>query len=255
MTRYDAIFEQFPPPVLDALERDGFAMLRKVFDSAEIASWIVELDAAFAVPHDESEAIRSRQGSVYAARNVLDWFPAARELWSIAPLAGLLQQILGDNYGLVRALYFDKPPERTWALPWHKDLTIAVAEHQPHSAAFTHPTRKAGVAHVEAPVELLERMLTLRIHLDEVTQENGPLRVAPGSHRTGKQMPIDGHEETCIIAGAGDVLAMRPLLAHASGASHPDTKRHRRILHLEFAADPELLDGYAWQTFLRGRLG
>jgi hypothetical protein len=255
MTRYEAIHEQFSPPVLDTLQRDGFAMLRYVFGPAEIAAWIAELDAAFAVSHDESEAIRSRQGSVYAARNVLDWFPAACELWRIGPLIDLLRQTLGDDYGLVRALYFDKPPERTWALPWHKDLTIAVAEHQPHSAAFTHPTRKAGVAHVEAPVELLERMLTLRIHLDEVTEENGPLRVAPGSHRTGKLMPVDGHDEKCIFAEAGDVLSMRPLLAHASGASHPDTKRHRRILHLEFAADRELPDGYAWQTFLPGGLG
>jgi ectoine hydroxylase-related dioxygenase (phytanoyl-CoA dioxygenase family) len=255
MTRSEAIREQFPSRVLDALERDGFAMLQNVFRCAEINTWIAELDAAFTTPRDDAEAIRSRQGSVYAARNVLEWFPAARDLWRIAPLHNLLQTTLGKDYGLVRALYFDKPPERTWALPWHKDLTIAVAEHHARSTSFTHPTRKAGVAHVEAPVELLERMLTLRVHFDDVTDENGPLRVAPGSHRTGKRMPVDGHEETSILAEAGDVLAMRPLLAHASGASHPETTRHRRILHLEFAADPELPDRHAWHTFLPGGLG
>ena len=33
---------------------------------------------------------------------------------------------------------------------------------------------------------------------------------------------------SAILAGRGDVLLMRPLLAHNSGNSHPQTKRHRR---------------------------
>jgi hypothetical protein len=49
------------------------------------------------------------------------------------------------------------------------------------------------------------------------------------------------------------VLLIRPLVAHCSGKSHPDTRRHRRILHLEFAASPHLPDGYAWHDFLPGK--
>jgi hypothetical protein len=45
---------------------------------------------------------------------------------------------------------------------------------------------------------------------------------------------------------------MRPLLAHCSGRSSPGTTRHRRVVHLEFAARPELPDGYAWHDFLPG---
>jgi hypothetical protein len=45
------------------------------------------------------------------------------------------------------------------------------------------PTVKAGIPHLVAPQWLLERMLTIRVHLDEVTHENGPLVVQPGSHR------------------------------------------------------------------------
>jgi hypothetical protein len=48
------------------------------------------------------------------------------------------------------------------------------------------------------------------------------------------------------------VLLMRPLLAHCSGKSHPETTRHRRILHFEFAADPHLPDGYIWHNFIAG---
>jgi hypothetical protein len=48
---------------------------------------------------------------------------------------------------------------------------------------------------------------------------------------------------------------MGPMLAHASNRSHPDTTQHRRILHLEFAADPSLPDGYTWHTFLPATRG
>jgi hypothetical protein len=55
-----------------------------------------------------------------------------------------------------------------------------------------------------------------------------------------------------ILANQGDVLLMRPVLAHCSGKSHPDTTRHRRILHLEFATSPDLPDGYVWHDFIAG---
>src|SRR5262249_38962320 len=56
-----------------------------------------------------------------------------------------------------------------------------------------------------------------------------------------------------VLVGRGDVLLMRPLLAHCSNRSQPGTRRHRRILHLEFAAAAELPDGYAWHDSRRRR--
>jgi ectoine hydroxylase-related dioxygenase (phytanoyl-CoA dioxygenase family) len=132
-------------------------------------------------------------------------------------------------------------------------MTIAVRDNRLPGTRFARPTTKAGVPHVEAPTEVLEEMLTARIHLDEVTDENGPLRVLPGSHCRGKSLDVADGSPRSVLAGRGDVLLMRPLLAHSSGHSHPETCRHRRILHLEFAARPELPDGYAWHTFLPAR--
>ena len=91
-------------------------------------------------------------------------------------------------------------------------------------------------------------MLTARLHLDEVTPENGPIRVLPGSHRVGKE-PGAGEAAVSIICDRGDVLLMRPLLSHASGHSRA-TDRHRRILHLEFSAVRDLPDRYEWHTFI-----
>jgi hypothetical protein len=236
---------------LAALEEDGCVLLPGVFEPAEAAGIRTALEEALARQAGQAPAIRGGEGSIYAARNVLQLWPPAAEVWQRGALLELLAGALGPGFGLVRVLYFDKPPGESWALPWHKDVTVAVRAHLDGSA-FTHPTTKAGVPHVEAPVEVLREMLTARIHLDEVTAENGPLKVLPGSHRAGKELVLEGTPRV-VHAAAGDVLVMRPLVAHSSGRSSPDTARHRRILHLEFAASPWLPDGYAWHTFLTVR--
>jgi ectoine hydroxylase-related dioxygenase (phytanoyl-CoA dioxygenase family) len=133
-------------------------------------------------------------------------------------------------------------------LPWHKDLTIAVRQHRP-SLLFVHPTVKAGVPHVEAPRQVLEKMLALRIHLDEVTAENGPLQVIPGSHRQGTEMELGATKPVSIFANRGDVLLIRPLVAHCSGGAEPGTQRHRRIFHLEFATSEKLPEDFEWNEF------
>ena len=153
----------------------------------------------------------------------------------------------------MRVLYFDKPPQQSWTLPWHKDMTVAVRTTVCRVGSFGGRPLRPECSHVEAPQHLLERMLTARLHLDDVTEENGPLKVIPGSHRAGKELPEGDVPPQSILATRGDVLLMRPLLAHCSGHAQPDTRRHRRVLHLEFAASAELPDGYAWHEFFTPR--
>ena len=102
--------------------------------------------------------------------------------------------------------------------------------------------------HVEAPLEVLKQMLTLRIHLDDVTPDNGPVRVLAGSHLASA--PPAGDREVTILAKGGDVLAMRPLLYHCSSSASADSHLHRRIIHLEFAGCRELPDGFGWRHFI-----
>ena len=227
----------------------GFALLRGVFRAETTENWLRELTAAFSAGQATGSTMYGSGGGVYASRNVLALWPPAGRVWRQDPLPGILGHILSQDYGLVRALYFDKPPEQTWALPWHKDLTIAVRDNRLRGDLFQKPTTKAGVPHLEASVEVLQKMLTCRIHLDEVTEENGPLKVIPGSHRSGKALNVTV-EPITVLAGRGDVLLMRPLLAHCSSRSYPATRRHRRILHLEFAGSPVLPDGHEWHDFI-----
>jgi hypothetical protein len=231
---------------LRKLAEIGFVLLEEVYTSAQINQLVIGLQKSF--EQQPASAICGAAGGVYAARNVLELFPEAATVWRQAPLPETLTAVLGPEAGLVRGLYFDKPPDQSWGLPWHKDVTIAVRDNRLPSSSFSKPTVKGGVPHVEAPREVLEKMLSVRIHLDEVTDENGPLKVLPGSHRTGKESTAADCPVT-ILAGRGDVLLMRPLLDHASGHSSPGTRRHRRILHLEFAGVAELTDGYQWFDF------
>ncbi|WP_182866586.1 phytanoyl-CoA dioxygenase family protein [Rhodopirellula sp. JC639] len=233
------------------LEQDGFCLLNSAVPAKTIVSLIDACRRAF---DDDPQGVRARssRGHVYAARNLIESIEAVKTVWQADPLRPFLREQLGADFGLVRALFFDKPPDRTWSLAWHKDTSIAVKDNSIESASFSRPTTKAGVPHVIACDDVLKQMLTLRIHLDAVTDENGPLRVIPGSHRSsdGEGQGIDTAVD--IHAAPGDVLAMRPLISHSSGPSKPGTTRHRRILHLEFAGSATLPDRMQWHDFVRG---
>jgi hypothetical protein len=85
-------------------------------------------------------------------------------------------------------------------------------------------------------------MLTTRLHLDDCDETNGALRVLPGSHRLGRlsaqriRQLRERHPDYVCHLNAGDALLMRPLLLHASSRSQ--SNRHRRVLHIEYAAFP-----------------
>jgi hypothetical protein len=240
--------------VLRAIQDDGYVLLQAVFSPEQVTEIAQQLMNALEQPTPEEGAIHSEAGNLYAARNLLTLWPPVAGIWRQPPLPDALGAVLGTGSGLVRVLFFDKPPHQTWGLPWHKDLTIAVRENRLPSSHFSKPTRKAGVPHVEAPRELLERMLTARIHLDDVTEENGPLKVIPGSHRLGKALSNGEALPRTVLARRGDVLLIRPLVEHCSIRSFPDTSRHRRILHLEFARQRHLPDGYAWHDFIASEM-
>ena len=233
---------------INQLRGDGFELIESVFTHSECEDIRRQLDVRMQEDKDQFN-VRQSRGTVFAARNILEICPEVLQWWSKPVLQQLLGNVLGTEFGLVRVLYFDKPSDRSWSLPFHKDMTIAVKDNSLPSKCFSKPTTKAGVQHVEASPQLLENMLTLRIHLDRVTNDNGPLQVIPGSHKNGKQSQASSLTPAKILCDAGDVLAMRPLISHGSAHSNPEKKMHRRILHLEFCGTRELPDGFEWHTF------
>ncbi|MFO0801177.1 MAG: phytanoyl-CoA dioxygenase family protein [Gemmataceae bacterium] len=234
---------------MTALGADGYVMLPAVFDAAAVAELRAACDTALSRHAGDAAILADATGAVSGARDLFRLWPGAAELARTPALRDVLLAELGPGAGVVRGLFFDKPPGHGWALPWHKDYTVAVQAHGP-LGRFRKPTTKAGVPHLEAPTDLLSRMLTARVHLDDMTDENGPLRVVPGTHRFDRTADDEPQPPVIVRCRAGDVMLMRPLLTHASG--HPDTAtgRNRRIVHLECAPAGALEDGYEWREFL-----
>ena len=227
------------------IKRNGFSLVHGAVAPADCVHAIASLEREMS----EDSLCKSR-GKVFAARNLIDEFEPAQKIWRCPVLLELLNTVLGSKAGLVRVLFFDKPSERSWVLPWHKDMTISVEDNSVGAPGFSKPTRKAGVDHFEAPEFLLEQMLTLRVHLDQVTDQNGPLKVIAGSHHSGKRTEASAGTIETVLADVGDVLAMRPLLSHSSGHTVPGLSLNRRILHSEFCGQSELPDGVRWHRFI-----
>jgi ectoine hydroxylase-related dioxygenase (phytanoyl-CoA dioxygenase family) len=137
---------------------------------------------------------------------------------------------------------------RTGHWPWHQDRTIAVRR-RIDTPGFANWTVKSGIHHVEPPFALLERMVTIRIHLDEAGADNAPLLIAPGSHRLGRipEHAIAGAVRRlgtrACLAGRGDAWLYATPILHASEPAR--TPASRRVLHVDFSADP-LPNGLEW---------
>jgi ectoine hydroxylase-related dioxygenase (phytanoyl-CoA dioxygenase family) len=226
------MWKDSPMDVAAAVAAEGYAVVPDVIDSAGLTRLIGAIERA-----GETEAVRSR-GGVYAIRNLLDMVPEVGELTRSAAIRALVEPVLGSAAMAVRGIMFDKTPEANWKVAWHQDLTIAVRE-RIELPGFGPWSTKAGVLHVQPPGEILERMLAVRLHLDDCAADNGPVRVIPGSHRQGRlaaediRRLCDGSPGvTCTVEGGGALL-MRPLLLHASSAAVRPARR--RVIHVEFA--------------------
>lgn len=228
----------------DALKTKGFAIVPGAIMPEDLRRYQKAIELAL-----KNNVSRERAPGL---RNVFETVEAARELAVSSRLRRIIEPVLGADYFAVRALIFDKTLHdetgANWKVPFHQDLSIALKD-KVEATGFSAWSLKAGVLHVQPPIEILERMLTVRLHFDDCDANNGALRVLAGSHlrkRLGateiQELRQAQCEEVCVVP-AGAVLLMRPLLLHAS--SPTITARRRRVLHLEFASE-ELPDGLEW---------
>jgi ectoine hydroxylase-related dioxygenase (phytanoyl-CoA dioxygenase family) len=164
-----------------------------------------------------------------------------------AYINSLIAQIM-PGYRPVRTLVFDKTPDQNWGVPWHQDRVIAVKEKYKIDG-FRAWTNKAGIWHVEPPVNVLADMVFIRIHLDDTDEENGCLELARGSHIYGRvrsegiaDIVATSSREICR-AQRGDILIVKALTLHRSlRATRPN---QRRVFRVDYAAR-ELIKPLEW---------
>lgn len=167
--------------------------------------------------------------------------PALRAMLAAdGPVGSIAAMALGLGVRPVRAVLFDKTPARNWALGWHQDRTIVV-EARADVDGFGPWTVKSGLIQVDPPFALLERMVTIRVHLDPVDATNAPLRIVPGSHRLGRVPEasigaiVEERGERMCLADRGDVWLYATPIVHGSHAADPP--RRRRVLQVDYAVD------------------
>lgn len=176
---------------------------------------------------------RSRAG----ARHLMS-DPMVARLAHDGRLVALAEAVVGHAVTPYRATLFDKSRRSNWLVVWHQDtaLPLRARRDRPGWGPWS---IKGGVVYAHAPAFALEQVVALRIHIDDCTAENGPLRVLPGTHRLGV-LSDDGVQErarsvrpeVCVVTRGG-VIAMRPLLVHASSKSTSNAPR--RVLHIEYS--------------------
>lgn len=227
-----------PPDYPRQIAEHGYAVVPEVLDG----NWLDRLTTAIErlSQTTESRSAIRRRGDVYAIRNLTDAIPEIRDLALDPHVLALVQPIVGDGAALVRATLFDKSPTSNWGVMWHQDLTIAVKQ-RCDLPGFDGWSVKAGVACVQAPAGVLEKMLAVRLHFDACGLDNGPLQVLPGSHRFDRlsipaieRMLNEVAPQSCVCPRGGAVV-MRPLLLHASAKAKSIARR--RVIHLEFVGE------------------
>lgn len=183
------------------------------------------------------EALRDQPRDVAGVR--LD---SLSELGALLGDDGPVQRVAARHIGKgafpVRALLFDKTEQKNWSLAWHQDRTIVVRSRH-ETSGYGPWSTKAGLLHVAPPFRVLERMATLRVHLDDVDQDNAPLMISAGSHRLGRiaeaEVPavVERLGAFACLAKAGDVWAYSTPVLHSSDAAAKP--RRRRVLQLDYA--------------------
>lgn len=200
--------------------------------------------SATCIERINAEIDQHTKHSIAGLRNAEQKISSIGELVNTANTLELARYYLQSEPQLVRCILFDKTADNNWLVTWHQDKTLCTLEKFERDGWYPWSI-KDGAYHVQPPIAVLNRMLTLRIHLDDTTTENGCLRVIPESHQLGIlsneqiQQVSKSKQAVDCCAASGSVLIMKPLLLHAS--SKGTTPSRRRVVHVEYI-DPAALE-------------
>lgn len=212
------------------LEENGFSILTDLYSETEISQILACIENA-----DQDGNSFMKTQDLFAIRQLIKNVPGLTYLLFNKNLTELIANLSQSEYFLTKAIYFDKPRESNWFVAYHQDLSISVNK-KTDIQNYSNWTFKKGLYGVQPPIQILQDTITIRIHLDKTTKENGALKVIPKSHLSGivrvdsKDWNIE-NEFVCEVEKGGAML-MKPLTLHASNRTTNEQKR--RVIHLEF---------------------
>ncbi|HCN52165.1 MAG TPA: phytanoyl-CoA dioxygenase [Chryseobacterium sp.] len=223
------------------IQEYGFTVINKVFSDKEVEQIIYVLDHL-----DTSKENFRKSGDLFAIRQFLKEVPEIKDLIFNHVVQQVIREIFGAKYFVVKSIYFDKPETSNWYVAYHQDLTISV-DKKLELPDFGPWTTKQNQFAVQPPLNILENIYTIRLHLDDTDEKNGALKVVPKSHAKGIYRPetIDWAVETEHICNVerGGIMIMKPLILH--GSNRTTNGKKRRVIHIEFS-DKELPEVLQW---------
>ena len=212
----------------------GFALIQEVLTADECEAVVQQLATVRANPAG-TRCLLSQAWCQALAKKI-------RQHPGLSPLVPF-------DFVATQCTYFQKSLARNWLVPLHQDLSIPVARRITHES-LSGWSEKEGTWYVQPPVELLRQLVAVRLHIDPCGANDGPLRVVPASHLSGR-LPEklatavrQTEAEFICTAGLGSAMVMRPLLLHASSKSSGNNRR--RVLHFLFGPGG-LPFGLQWQ--------
>jgi len=205
---------------IETFQRDGFLLLENVITNDTLE----QLSSEFEQWKEESRAHTKPYGTTYDNRPRFDIEPghsaekpALRRIASPIEISDAYLAFMRDNRALdavvdlfgpnirfENAKINSKQPGATTQVKYHQDFMF-----EPHSN---------------------DDMMTVLFFIDDVTEENGPLKVVPGTHKG----PLHEHWHDGVFTGAVSdriVAEMRPRAIPCFGAAGSACLMHTRLLH------------------------
>ncbi|MBO6200010.1 MAG: phytanoyl-CoA dioxygenase family protein [Chryseobacterium sp.] len=223
----------------------GFTIINEVFSEKEI-NQIIDVIGSI----ETSKETFRKSEDLFAIRQFLKEVPQSHQFIFNGNVNKIINEIFGNDYFVVKSIYFDKPEKSNWYVSYHQDLTISV-DKKLDLEGFGPWTTKQNQFAVQPPIDYLKNIFTIRIHLDDTDENNGALKVVPNSHSKEIYRPetIDWNVETEEICSVnkGGIMIMKPLILH--GSNRTTNHQKRRVIHIEFS-NMELPEEINWSEKL-----
>ena len=207
---------------VNSMEQDGYTYFPGALSAAEVAELRKAMDRL--TPLDESYDRMTSSTGVFLNKHINNAFnrdPIFLRYLDISGVIELAEAVVGDDCHVIAM-----------------------------TAWITGPGRPDQELHCDwLPVELPEEVLadprvrvpvfitTAHVYLDDMYEELGPTKFAPGSHKSGRRPNGEtmwkGAGEQSVLCGAGDVVMFRSEVWHRGSANTSDQPRY--LLQVTYA--------------------
>ena len=148
----------------EQVDRDGYAIVPAVVDELVLRDLLEQLGG--------SDLPSSRAGVRHMMKD-----PRVAQIAAREEMIGIAREIVGAQAWPFLATLFNKSPSSNWLLAWHQDTALPLRERRelPRWGPWS---VKEGMNYAHAPREAFERVVALRLHLDDSRKQWSVARAA-----------------------------------------------------------------------------